>query len=654
MMAAGPSAEPVVGRGPLAQLCLVGIAILAFLSGCATRVGVVPANQSHPAAHPAMSQVALPWWYDPLDREIIRRHNLQARLRRNPDRALLELQAIVSRCPEMGEVATLADWNCRYGRKLERTQPQKALGLYLNAAALAYERIANWNTLSSTNAWNTRMVQSYNQAIVGAAMLLQRLPGGFRTNHLVSVGDRSFWIEAQSGDVFSGPGLYDQWLSADDWNQMGLSHHYRNEGLGARLIAIRTNRQATALEAHQPDEGIIHPSTAILRFGSACGDAGALKTSLVFYNPALTPQVDVGGRRWPLAADYTIPWATLLSRTRPLFKTRWTALIRPGETSRPHRLYLMEPYSPDRIPVIMVHGLRSTPLAWEQLTNELKGDPEIRRCYQIWHYLYPTGLPFLTSAAAFRDDVEEVRRMLDPEDRDFATHNIIVIGHSMGGLLARTLVTESGDALWNSTFAMPISEIDPHLEQLPELRRMFYFQPKPYIKRAIFIAVPHRGSKSADGIFGRFVSRRVRLPDELHKFIARLRTSITGLLKPEAAALFDRGYPNSIRVLSPNTPGLVALAELPITPSTPFHSIIGDRGLGGGPKSSDGVVPYWSSHLPGASSEVFVPASHRTYESPEAIAEVKRILTLHLADLAQREGSVPSGQGSESAERHSP
>jgi len=164
---------------------------------------------------------------------------------------------------------------------------------------------------------------------------------------------------------------------------------------------------------------------------------------------------------------------------------------------------------------------------------------------------------------------------------------------------------------------------------------MFYFRRNPYVKRAIFIAVPHRGSKSADGLLGRFVAGRVRLPDDLHKFIASLRTSIAGLLKPEAAALFDRGYPNSIRVLSPKTAGLMALAELPVAPSTPFHSIMGDRGLGGGPKSSDGVVPYWSSHLPGATSEVFVPANHRSYENPQAIAEVKRILLLHLAEHAE-------------------
>jgi len=135
------------------------------------------------------------------------------------------------------------------------------------------------------------------------------------------------------------------------------------------------------------------------------------------------------------------------------------------------------------------------------------------------------------------------------------------------------------------------------------------------------------------------VARRVRLPDDRHKFISSLRADLPTLLKPEAAPLFDRGYPDSISVLSPTTPSLMALAELPVNADTPFHSIIGDRGLGGGEKSTDGVVRYASSHLPGASSEVFVPASHRTYENPEAIAEVKRILKLHVAEI-ERSGAA--------------
>jgi len=629
----------------ITRLCLGVVVVCALLSGCTTRVRVFPKNFSSSPGKPELPGSNCPWWADDaVHRELVRRHELGSLIRKNPDLALHELYQVVSHESKTEEVAAAASLTLRYGQRLERIQPQEALGVYLKVASLGYQHLISTDVVSFTNKWQVRLCESYNLATAGAVTLLQRLPGGMRTNHLVSACGQSFLLEVETGDAASSPYFYDHWLLADQWRQRGLTHHHWNGGLGARLIAIRTNRQASALEMHLPDEGIFFPSTAILRFPPAeKAQAGITQgVSLVFYHPTFNPQVEFDGRRWPLAADYTLPGAMLLARTRPLFKTRWSALMRPAETSRPHRLYLFEPYSPERIPIIMVHGLRSTPLAWQQLTNELLGDPELRRRYQIWHYLYPTGLPFLTSAADFRDELEAVRRMLDPEGHDFATQNMIIIAHSMGGLLARTLVTDSGAALWNSTFALPVDSIDPNVAQLPELRRMFYFQAKPYIKRAIFMAVPHRGSKTADSLFARLVAQRVRLADDHHAFIYSLRTNLPALLKPEAAPLFERGYPDSISVLSPTTPGLIALAKLPVNLDTPFHSIIGDRGLGGGDRSSDGAVPYWSSHLPGASSEAIVPANHRTYESPEAIAEVKRILTLHVTELMQPEAGVRS------------
>jgi pimeloyl-ACP methyl ester carboxylesterase len=620
------------------SLCCAFCLVTLFLAaGCATQVKVF--SKSPAPAGGKTSQY--PWWADePMHRELVRHHRLGSLIRRDPGLALHELHRALSGESEMEQVAAVASLTLRYGQRLERTQPQQALGLYLGTAALGYRHMVVQDSASFTNPCQIRLRESYNRGTAGVVSLLQELPGGMRTNHSVSACGQSFLLTVETGDAASSPYFYDRWLPADQWQQRGLAHHHRNDGLGARLIANRTNRQVSALELHLPDEGIFFPSTAILRFQSADESPGRTqKVQLFFYHPSFNPQIELGGRPWPLAADFTLPGAMLLARTRPLFKTRWSALLRPGETSRPPRLYLFEAYSPDRIPIIMVHGLRSTPITWQQLTNELLGDPEIRRHYQIWHYLYPTGQPFLTSAAEFRDELEAVRRMLDPNGRDFATQNMIVIGHSMGGLLARTLVTDSGDALWNSTFALSVSELDPGSEQLLQLRRIFYFQSKPYIKRAIFMAVPHRGSKAAEGLFARMVARRVRLPDDRHKFISSLRADLPTLLKPEAAPLFDRGYPDSISVLSPTTPSLIALAELPVNADTPFHSIIGDRGLGGGEKSTDGVVRYASSHLPGASSEVLVPASHRTYENPEAIAEVKRILKLHVAEI-ERSGAA--------------
>jgi hypothetical protein len=75
--------------------------------------------------------------------------------------------------------------------------------------------------------------------------------------------------------------------------------------------------------------------------------------------------------------------------------------------------------------------------------------------------------------------------------------------------------------------------------------------------------------------------------------------------------------------------------KLPIASGVPYHSIIGDRGKGDTPKSSDGVVPYWSSHLDGAQSELIVPSDHLALRNTEAIKEVERILrTYYQARLA--------------------
>ena len=553
-------------------------------------------------------------------------------MREDAEQALAELRTCVAERNQTEETTTLANLMLLYGQKLERVNPQKSLSLHLTTAALSYRHLVDGNGPSATNEWNLRLRKTYNQATAGVVDVLQRVPGGMRTNHLVTACGESFSLEVVSGDSAVNLLSYERWLPADHWEQSGLNTRYREDGLGARLIAFCTNRMTAPVERHRPDEGIFDHATAVLSFSKTPQNTTSAQTArLAFYNPVFTPEVELDACRCRLAADYTMPLAMLLSRTRPLFKTRWSALMHPMETPRPRRVYLLGPYSPDRIPVLMVHGLRSTPLAWKQLTNELLGDPEIRERYQFWHYLYPTGLPFLTSAADFREELEQVRKVVDPDGNDLATQHMIVVGHSMGGLLARTLVTDSGDAMWNSTFALPASGFEQDFEPISVLRRMFYFQPKPYVKRTIFIAVPHRGSKSADGLIGRIVSRRVHLPDKLHAFISDLRTT-PNLLKPEAAALFNRGYPDSIRVLSPRSERLMALAKLPIAESIPFHSIIGDKGSGRGEKSTDGVVPYSSAHLAGASSELIVPANHRIYDHPAAMAEVKRILKLHLSE----------------------
>ena len=203
---------------------------------------------------------------------------------------------------------------------------------------------------------------------------------------------------------------------------------------------------------------------------------------------------------------------------------------------------------------------------------------------------------------------------------------MVVIGHSMGGCISRLLITDTGDQLWLKTFDKP-----PAQTQLsPRARELFtdalIFRHRDEVGRVIFISTPHRGSEIATNWVGRIGSMLVKEP-------ANLLSAGAEAMKMEANHGDDlrlKRIPNSVDTLAPNNRFVKAINTIPITPGIPYHSIMGDRGRGDTPNSSDGVVPYWSSHLAGSQSELVVPSSHGAHQNPQAIAEVKRILKLNL------------------------
>jgi hypothetical protein len=101
------------------------------------------------------------------------------------------------------------------------------------------------------------------------------------------------------------------------------------------------------------------------------------------------------------------------------------------------------------------------------------------------------------------------------------------------------------------------------------------------------------------------------------------------LTRIEDAELKPMRRSNSVDSLSPRSRFLNAMNTIPMSSSVPYNTIIGDRGRGDSPNSSDGVVPYWSSHVNGAESEHIVPSRHGAHQNPQAIAEVMRILKVN-------------------------
>jgi hypothetical protein len=198
----------------------------------------------------------------------------------------------------------------------------------------------------------------------------------------------------------------------------------------------------------------------------------------------------------------------------------------------------------------------------------------------------------------------------------------------MGGLLTRLQVTDSGEVLWYAVFSKSPEEVDLSPEVSQFMREIFIFEPLPFVERVVFCSTPHRGSKMAASAIGKIGVGVVKLPDELQEAGKDIVTDDPDALTGRAAKL--RKFPDGVQSMQPNHDLLLALDKLPIDERVTYQSIIGDRGKGDSPDSSDGVVPYWSSHLEGAASEKIVPSPHPSHKNPEGVDELVRILHLHL------------------------
>jgi hypothetical protein len=203
-----------------------------------------------------------------------------------------------------------------------------------------------------------------------------------------------------------------------------------------------------------------------------------------------------------------------------------------------------------------------------------------------------------------------------------------LLTHSMGGLVGKALAMEPGDTFWQAAFTVPPSKLRLTPEDRAMLNDAFEWQADPTIHRIILIATPHRGSEFAENPIGRIGSWLTKPPGKFQDFYQRISATNRGVFTPEYAAL-GSGKLDGVSSLSPRQPTLRILAGLPYAHPVKIHSIIGNRGKPGPlEQSSDGIVPYTSSHIEDADSELIVPSGHGAFRHPEAVAEVRRILNL--------------------------
>lgn len=424
-------------------------------------------------------------------------------------------------------------------------------------------------------------------------------------------------------------------VRSDTLEVQGVTERHITFGYGATAVGFWESTEDRR-ERHPflPLEGSIEPLTAALWYGSGPGVYSdrqhQIRPRLVLHSPRRSsehaPTIHSMSADWTAAISYLMASSDLQARGVRGMTSVSREIERFG-------LFLVEPYDPDRIPVVFVHGLRSNPLTWREAYTTILSDPELRATYQPWFFMYPTGLPVLVSAERLRSDLELVKLRYDPDGTHIASSDMIVVGHSMGGLLARTLVQDSGETLWKVKRTRPLDEFELSDDTRDYVRRIFFFEPVDVISRVVFIASPLRGASMADSWLGELGTLLVSLPEDILEKSRELNRGHVDDVPWSERRSWQWGVPTSIEDLETDSPYNRAFNLIPIVDGVEIHTIIGDRGSTRDERwpegTSDGVVAYWSSRIEEAESELIVPSSHNAHQHPEGVAELMRILRLH-------------------------
>jgi pimeloyl-ACP methyl ester carboxylesterase len=363
---------------------------------------------------------------------------------------------------------------------------------------------------------------------------------------------------------------------------------------------------------------------------------GPVPAQLEVLWPTASPVVDVGPHAVPLETDLSAPLAYHLQESG-LFAVELKAFLgREDDLPFDPGLYLLEPYQPGKVPVVLVHGTASSPGRWADLVNELYAEPLIRTNYQFWMYVYPSGNFIPASALQLRDGLRELRTALDPKGTDEALDRMVLVGHSQGGLLVQMQVTASSEASAASFIGESLRSHDFTPEQRAFLRRTLVFEPAPFVAQAVFVCTPHQGSVLAETFLGRLVGRFVRLPSKLFDPLDTLSDfdrTVRGIAARLKLVDWDADHvPTAMTGMTPGSPFLEYLDALPLAPDVGLHSIVAVRDKREPLETAtDGVVAYSSAHLDEAASEAVVQSGHSAQGDPETIAEMRRILLEHCA-----------------------
>ena len=488
----------------------------------------------------------------------------------------------------------------------------------------------------------------------------------------------------------------------------GLNSISKRPGLGVSLVASLDDRYTTTIRqllvsslsgklSKEASNGgtddsetsaRIYPTGHLLMTGLIIPDGksvldvlGSRQLDIHLYNPYRSESVNILGDDYQLAANFSAGYGLWLAENQLDGVGYLNLLTRRQEASLP-KLFMLEPYDPNKRVLIMIHGLASSPATWVNLTNDIFNDDKLRDNYQVWQIFYPTNLPILENRYQIQKLLTATYQQTDPSGQNRASKNSVIISHSMGAIITRMMLSddnlanklselEDQDLLTNANKR----EIARSLTQAfsgDELSMRFKLQTLPQVDTAVFLSAPFQGTDYADRWFTRALRRIIYLPLSVVKTVTdNLATIATQgeLANNPLGALYLQ---NGASQLSNKSSFIQLTKDITINKRITFHSIIANndsditKGLAqmqpNGAKIdlskaaatdnedikdeplvaavtvnedisqalterlSDGIVPYTSAHLEGAATETVISGGHSIQANPQTILTLRRIL----------------------------
>ena len=485
----------------------------------------------------------------------------------------------------------------------------------------------------------------YNQAIAKLVTISAQRSSVKKATDSVKIGNSIYNINLDQYQLLKNKEL-DRFISSYNLSFSGLRTINRRDGFGSEFVAVfpaseeKSNNKYILDPLNASYQTSINPNIHKARYLSATIVARPVKAESVddiinspnitvqVMDPYRTENVDIAGKSYPLAANFSAPYGLWLAENN-LGAAAYLSLIdREERLTMPH-LYMLEPYNPNKKVIVLVHGLASSPEAWIALTNDIMGDSILREHYQVWQVFYSTNMPILESRFQIYALLKQAFGALNPNDP--ADKDAVLIGHSMGGIISRLLVSNAD--ISQSALSMMSPYQQAKLKKHPIVSERLKIQPITNFDRAVFMSSPNRGTDFADLWFTRAARKIIKLPGA---FLGAVTDTITNqdIDAKDILTRIDKGLiQNGPSDLSHKSKFMALTEDINPPKGFVFHSIIGNKTNSKDPDvMTDGIVPYKSAHLDGATSEVIIKGGHSIQETPEAVLELRRILRQHLVD----------------------